>query len=73
MDAGHLLAAAFNIGSTHLSCDILTLLLRYWGQTLGFEEVDAHALGSEVGLEADEHEWRSGAEMEDFGVPLCLG
>ena len=70
MDACHFLAAAFDIGSTHLSCNVLTLLLRYWGQALGLEEVDTRAFGSEVRFEANEHEWCSGAEMEDFRVPL---
>lgn len=40
---------------------------------MGLEEVDACALGAEVGFESDEDEGGVGAEVEDFGVPLGAG
>ena len=37
---------------------------------MGFEEIDADALGAEVRFEADENERGRRAEVEDFRVPL---
>ena len=70
MYAQHLFAAAFDVGGTHLSCDILALLLRDRSQALGLEEVYTGAFGAKVRFEADEHEGSRRTEMEDFGIPL---
>lgn len=72
VDAAHLLAAALHVAGAHLLGDGSALLLRDGGEALGLEEVDAGALGAQVGLETDEDEGGVGAEMEDFGVPLRL-
>lgn len=53
MNTSHLLAAALDVCCTHLLCDTLALLRRYWRQTLRFEKIDACALGTEIGFEAD--------------------
>jgi hypothetical protein len=45
----------------------------FWGdggEPLGFEELDAGSLSSEVGFEAHEDERGIGAEMGDFRIPL---
>jgi hypothetical protein len=39
---------------------------------LGFEQVNASALGSEIGFETDEDERGVWAEMEDLWIPLRL-
>ena len=72
VDAAHFFAAALHVSCAHLLGDGHALLLGDGGEALGLEEVDAGALGAEVGLETDEHEGGVGAEMEDFGVPLGL-
>lgn len=72
VDAAHLLAAALHVSCAHLLGDGHALLLGDGGEALRLEEVDAGALGAEVGLETDEHEGGVRAEMEDFGVPLSL-
>ena len=70
MHAVHLLAAAFDIGRTHLLGDALSLLRRYRGETLGLEQVDTLAFRAQIGFETDEDEGCCGAEVEDFGIPL---
>lgn len=70
IDAAHLLAAALHVEGTHLLGNGLALLLSHGREALGLEQVDAGALGAEVGFEADEHEGCVRAEVEDFGVPL---
>ena len=37
---------------------------------MSLEEVDARSLGAQVRLEANEDEWSSWAEVENFRVPL---
>ena len=65
-------AAAFDIHSAHSSGDGLALFGCHGCQALGFEEVDAGALGAQVGFEANEDERGCGAEMENFGIPLHM-
>lgn len=73
MDTGHLFATAFHVEGTHLLSDSLALMMCDGGETLSSEEVDAGTLVAQVGLEAKEDDGGGGAEMEDFGVPLCTG
>jgi hypothetical protein len=68
----HFLAAAFDVHGIHAFCDGLALLWGYRSETLGFEEVDAGAFGTEVGFEPNENEGRCGAEVENFRVPLYV-
>ena len=68
--ATHFLAAALNIGRTHLLCDFLALFLGYWCKTLRFEEIDAGAFGTEVGFEAYKDKGSCGTEVEHFWIPL---
>jgi hypothetical protein len=58
------------VGSTHPIRYCLALFWRDWCQSLSLEEVDARSLGAQVRLEANEDEWSSWAEVENFRVPL---
>jgi hypothetical protein len=53
VDAGHFLAAAFDVGSSHALRNSLALLWRNWCQPLRFEKLDACALVAKVRLEAN--------------------
>jgi hypothetical protein len=46
----HLLAAALDVGGAHAGRDRLALFGGDGGEALGFEQVDAGALGAEVGF-----------------------
>ena len=70
VDASHLLATTLHVACSHLPSHTHALLLRDWGQSLGFEEIDAGAFGSKIGLETNEDERSVRTEMEDFRVPL---
>ena len=72
VDSFGFFAATFDVNGTHSSCDGLALFGCHGCQALAFEEVDAGALGAQVGFEANEDERGCGAEMEDFGIPLWM-
>jgi hypothetical protein len=70
LHADHVLAAALRVYGPHSLGDATALLFGDGGETLGLEELDAVALGAEIGFEAHEDDGGCGAEVEDFGVPL---
>ena len=70
VNTSHLFTTAFHITCSHLPSYGHSLLLSDRGQALGFEEVDACAFGSKIGLEANKEKRSVRAEMEDFRVPL---
>ena len=72
VDTGHLFTTAFHVEGAHLLGDSLTLVVCNGGESLSSEKVDAGTLVAQVGLEAEEYDGSGGAEMEDFGIPLCM-
>lgn len=68
--AGHLFRGALHVLGAHLGGDGFALLLCDGCEALGFEELDAGALVSEVGLEAAKDDGCRRTEVENFRVPL---
>ncbi len=72
VDAAHLLATALHVLGAHLLSDGHGLLRRHGRQALRLQHLDARLLAPQVRLHAHEDEGRVRAEVEDFGVPLCI-
>lgn len=70
VNAGHFFRGAFHVHGAHLLRNLLALLLCDRCQALGFEELDAGAFMSEVGLQAAEDYGCCRTKVQDFRVPL---
>jgi hypothetical protein len=70
LDAVLLFTTALHVHGAHLLGYSAALVGGDGREALCLEQLDAVLLVAQVGLEADEHHGRGGAEVEDLGVPL---